>query len=457
MQQSLLFSENLNDIDKDFLKGGFSIITETSMPLKDQDFSLSLTSIKSTLDEAKQTENFSTTLLLDRAKGEDSYSNSESILEAVSDFIKKSPVTTISGKGMSEQKIIETIYSSLGRGCNNFLAVTGDRSSEHTNSKKFDKSYVDSCNIVDIIKQVSKESVVSVTTNPFKYTAKELLPQYRKLRKKIEAGADAVFSQAGWDIFKYYELATFMRINDYNIPLIARLMLPTTETISAINSGTIAGVVMSKPFGSHLEREARNGDTESLASNMHRVALLAAGCRLLGYNAVSIAGLTSASLVKMVLQKVNDLCALYNDWDSWLEAWQGYDSGITLQPNGYNFYLFNNLKDVQPNSPREDYSFSEVESKKISVYQKFRYYTSKLFQLDKGNGPIRSFLGMAFYKSTSSAKQLYYLPADQCPKRLIKGPCGGSIPGGDCEFKHNQCVFSSAFKYEYFLNKLDIL
>ena len=65
--------------------------------------------------------------------------------------------------------------------------------------------------------------IAGVGVSPFKIREAELMGQYYKLKKKIEAGAAYIIPQIGYDVRKLHELVQWLKRNNYKIPLIANI------------------------------------------------------------------------------------------------------------------------------------------------------------------------------------------------------------------------------------------
>ncbi len=439
------------------IRGGcFSLLTELPSPLKSQQFSLAITPMRAALKAATSNEMVASTLILDRCKGEDSYAPS-SLQPLVCDVLNKTPVVTLSGKGSSRNRINQIVQEVSGQGCRSFLAVTGDRSDLHTDNKSHKNGYLDSIEILKLLKQHNKDNFAGAVVNPFKYHPSELLPQYCKMVKKIKNGADFIITQSGWDMAKFQELQWFMKMRNINTPVIARVMLPTLEDIKNIGSGIRPGVHVSKFFAAVMEREANINYEQALAAHIHRIGLIAAGCKILGYSGVSLCGLNDERTTTIVLKKALSYMQKYNDWDSWLKEWNSFHAEIRFAPELYNYYLFSGLMHPDKKEFDDSCSLSEFDLEPIDWKKKLRYWVSSLLKIDRSNGPFYSFLKMGMYKSLSSDRRVCYLPSDKCPKGLIEGPCGGTYPGGECEFKHGSCLFSRQFAFVNWLNRIDTL
>ena len=61
--------------------------------------------------------------------------------------------------------------------------------------------------------------------SPFKQTEAELMGQYYKLKKKIEAGIKFVITQVGYDARKLHELLQWQKINNYHIPMMVNIYI----------------------------------------------------------------------------------------------------------------------------------------------------------------------------------------------------------------------------------------
>ena len=444
-----IFRQNLRN-------GKFSVLVETVTPLKSQDFSLAITPLRNALKATSQQEIISSAILLDRFRGEESY-DSSSLVDVACEASKKEPIVVLSGKGSTWDRLGRVIDDSLARSCSNFLAVTGDRSDLDTGDQKYKNGYVDSLEVLKFTKKRSDRCFVGATVNPFKYSEEELFPQYGKLVKKINAGADFIVTQCGWDMAKFQELMWFLAHRQLNTPLIARIMLPNAADIRNLGDSLLPGVHISKVFASTLERESINNYEASLATNIIRVALITVGCKHLGYSGVSLHGLGNDRLVRMTMKKIEEFSETLTTWELWHEAWTKFHGDIRFAPEGYNFYLFKDLLTDQNCNWQVRHNINETQSIEIEKIKKYRYFFSKIFRIDRGNGFIRSTLRRMMYKSNTSHRKVSYLPTDKCPKGLIEGACGGTWPGGECEFKHNRCLFARHYEIVNWLKKLERL
>ena len=456
MTELSMYNPVPNNFRQNLRNGRFSILVETATPLKSQEFSLAITPLRNSLKAAGQQELISSALLLDRFRGEESY-DSSSLVDLACEASNKEPIVVLSGKGSTLDRLGRVIDDSLGGNCSNFLAVSGDRSDLDMGDQKYKNGYVDSLEILKFAKKRSRRTFVGATVNPFKYSEQELFPQYGKLVKKINAGADFIITQCGWDMAKFQELMWFVGHRQLNTPIIARVMLPNAADIRNLGESLLPGVHISKVFASTLERESTKNYEASLAANIIRVALITVGCKQLGYSGVSIHGLGNDRLVQMVMKKVEALSQSLTTWKLWYEAWVNFHGDSRFAPEGHDFYLFKDLLTDQNCNWQVRHNIRETRPTEIEPLKKYRYFFSKIFSIDRGNGFIRRYLRKGLYNSNTSNRKVSYLPTDKCPKGLIEGTCGGTWPGGECEFKNNICLFCRHYDIVNWLNKLERL
>lgn len=454
-QQSIQFGVP-DEFRQNIRNGLFSIITEIEPPLKKQQFSLAITPMRAALKAAAGSNSVASCLVCDRSKGEASYKSSN-LQPLVTDVLNRVPIVALSGKGRKKEELKRVIAEITSQGSKNFLALTGDKSDLHKDTKVYEKGYIDSLDILRELKAQGKENFTGVAVNPFKYDPASLLTQYAKLVKKVKHGADFVITQCGWDMAKFQELQWFMQVRGITIPTIARILLPNLEDIKNIESGVKPGLTISKVFAAAMQREANVNYEQALAANIHRVGLIAAGCKILGYSGISISGLTDERVSRITLEKINTFMKRYDNWTDWRKAWQHFHGDLRFAPENYHYYLFNNLLGEDKECRPDRCSLQEFELEPLEWRKKLRYHISHLLRIDRSNGPIYGPLKMFMYKSLTSDRRLCYLPSDKCPKGLIEGPCGGTLHGGECEFKHGKCLFTRLFSFAKWLNIIDKL
>ena len=99
----------------------------------------------------------------------------------------------------------------------------------------------------------------AVVTN-HKRHERELVPQYLKLRKKIEIGARFVINQAGYDARKDDELLRWLALSSLDVPVIANVFVLSLGAARAFNAGRVPGVVVTDELVALAERYAASPD-----------------------------------------------------------------------------------------------------------------------------------------------------------------------------------------------------
>src|SRR6476620_4519812 len=82
-----------------------------------------------------------------------------------------------------------------------------------------------------------------VVTN-HKRLEREVMPQYFKLRKKVQAGARFVINQIGWDVRKDDELLRWIRREELPVSVLANVYLLSRPAARAFHAGKIPGAVV---------------------------------------------------------------------------------------------------------------------------------------------------------------------------------------------------------------------
>lgn len=266
--------------------------------------------------------------------------------------------------------------------------------------------------------------------SPFKTRESEQVWQYVKLLTKIHCGAQFIISQLGFDMLKYEELMRFANDQKIFIPIMANIFVPTLTVARIMNQGRVPGVILPDSLLQQIEEEARSSDKGEEA-RLLRAAKMVATVRKMGYAGVHLGGnkLTFESISFLL-----DQAEKFTDTDQTEEVhfpepstWYLYDNcvktpGKRRQPmlyrandlihkqlfaeNGLLFPFFSNFSlRVQTNKyTKEIYTFAEHLIKKL------------LFRC-------------RMCGDCTLSESSYLCPQSGCPKRMVNGPCGGSIDG----------------------------
>ncbi|MHC4927438.1 MAG: methylenetetrahydrofolate reductase, partial [Planctomycetota bacterium] len=146
----------------------------------------------------------------------------------------------LSCKDSNTDSLISSLVGYRQRGVESVLVLTGDK--PVTAQGVFE---IESIGLLSLIKSMNNQAVLKANpgqwdavnrffagaaVSPFKYTEASLMQQYFKLEKKIEAGADFLVTQVGWDWKKSAELMQYCKDNGITTPIIGNCYWLTTLT-----------------------------------------------------------------------------------------------------------------------------------------------------------------------------------------------------------------------------------
>lgn len=430
-----------NRFASSMLKGKFQYYLEYDSPLSCQSFNASLALTKDFAEEVGKEERLFAWTLSDRLLDEHCH-DPVLFAEALNKSSKKPVIMTISGRNSDSDRIKTLLAEAYEKGLRNFLACSG-----HLIEQDFsgNKRYFDSVATLGIAADFGKELRIGAVVNPFKYTAEDQLLQYAKMLCKVNNGASFLITQAGWDMKKAQELQWFLQKNNLTLPLIARVCYINFEEAEKLAEGYRPGVFLPVPMGCLFQQDASKTAEEYQEKQLFRLALQIVAHHRLGYSAIQIAGLHSASLLKKLFDKIDELEKELPDYNSWLAEWQKQFGDLNLSATQNPHYLYSGLlqKDQLDFNP-EEYPVKGSELPKAAKLDMIKYQIGKL--LHKSNKKSK-FWELMRYISRLPIEKLdylqncFYLNNSPCPKKMHFGPCGDSFPNGRCENNLQQCFF----------------
>jgi methylenetetrahydrofolate reductase (NADPH) len=359
-------------------------------------------------------------------------------------------------------------------GMKNILALTGDYSGKGFGGRAtpvFDfDSVVLSTMFRDLNRRLIKTGHSSIfitgcAVSPFKYTEAETWVQYRKLARKIEAGASFAITQLGYDVDKYAELLRHTRERGETTPLLASLYLLDQRAAAAMHAGRVPGVHVSAKLARQIASEWQD-PVAGRAAAIERTARLGAVLQGLGYRGIHLGGVhDSFATVAAILDRMAQLA-----WQ-----WQEY-LGDFQEPENPGFYLYPRTipKEAAPvkggvDPAREASRFWLGES---CHYLLLRKAHDLFFDKQAALAPMYRKLSSTLERSNTTwllkrlvedpCKKLllscqgcgdcgiqhvgFLCPESGCPKHTRNGACGGSNHGY-CEVnKEKLCVWVRAYQ-----------
>ena len=306
---------------------------------------------------------------------------------------------------------------------------------------------------------VPTDFYAGAAVSPFKAKESELIGQYSKLKKKIEAGAGFIITQVGYDARKMHEVLQWLEVNHYNIPVLANIYVLPHGAARVMNAGQIPGCVVTGELLAKLEAERATAD-KGKQNRLERAAKMYALAKGMGFSGAHVGGQNlDYENIAYITTKGEELTA------NWRELLPEFDFP---QPNG--FYLFE--KDTKTGLNSEQLSPRLSKPRPTPVYGFSRFAHGTMF--NPKNVVFKSFLPLAksvdktrickhiMEDSEHIAKVVMFdcqncgdcglfdvaflCPISQCPKNQRNGPCGGSLNGW-CEVypQEKQCIWVRAY------------
>jgi methylenetetrahydrofolate reductase (NADPH) len=386
------------------------------------------------------------------------------------------PLVHLACRDKNRSQIESMLYGLAASGVRNILALTGDYPSpEGFEGKPKPVFDVDSVNVVRLAEAMNRglehsavgkkvtlaptDLFVGVCVSPFKKLESELSAQYYKLKKKIEAGAKFIIIQVGYDARKFHEVVQWLRVNRYDVPVLANIYVLPLGAAKLMNNNKIPGCVVTDKLVAELTEEAKAPD-KGKAARLLRAAKLYAISKGVGYAGAHIGGhgITS-EMVEYIISKGEELS---KDWEKLVSDLD--------YPQREGFYLFEKdpktglntdilAKKPSRPSPPFIYRLSRIAhftlfEEKSLVFKMVRPIAKWADVSPRVRGIFEFFEHMAktvlFHCLNCGDCALFDVgfvcPTSQCPKGQRNGACGGSYQGW-CEVYPNEkkCVWVQAY------------
>jgi methylenetetrahydrofolate reductase (NADPH) len=304
-----------------------------------------------------------------------------------------------------------------------------------------------------------------VVTN-HKRREREVMPQYFKLRKKVEAGARFVINQIGWNTRKDDELLRWIRRDRLPVSVLANVYLLSRPAARAFHEGRIPGVVVTDELLALVERHGASPD-KGRAFFVELAAKHVAVARGVGFDGVYLGGHMPASTFGDILDRAGSFAA--DDWRAFAREIQ--------YPVADEFYFFEPDAETGLSSGEVNAAYLDSKRRRATelrvplTYRFSRRLHAAAFEPD---APLRP-TGEAFYRMVEKAPPLakaahaveqaakvplfhcrdcgdcslpdiaYVCPESQCAKNQRNGPCGGTRDGL-CEVYDTECIWSQAYE-----------
>lgn len=390
-------------------------------------------------------------------------------------------------KDLNRNGLESAAWRYAAEGCVNILALTGDYSTVgHRGSPKpvFD---LDSVGLISLLTAMNNglpipgrrgkteflpktDFYTGGVVSPFKRHERELLPQYFKLLRKIEAGAQWIIPQLGYDMRKFNEIKLWLAANGLDTPVIGNVYVLTKFVTKLFHSGKLAGCVVSDELLAQAEKYGA-GEDRGRAFFRELAAKQLAVFKGLGFEAGYLGGIAKPETFFEIIDMAESFGE--NDWRDFMK-----EIRFSLPDE---FFLFEHDPETGLSSPdamNKEY-LASLKRGVRSRHNTLTYRLSRLvhrlaFKRGKGLFPAMEkvyrridtphepgmLYRMAHLIERSSKRALYgchdcgdcslpdiaYLcPNASCSKNQRNGPCGGSRDGR-CERDDKDCIWARAYE-----------
>jgi methylenetetrahydrofolate reductase (NADPH) len=385
-------------------------------------------------------------------------------------------------KDMNRNGIESRAWKAASAGLDNILALSGDypiAGQSGTAAPVFD---IDSVGLLQLLGDMNNgveeprapdgrllgtQFFLGCVVTNHKLHEREVMPQYFKLEKKVQAGAQFVINQLGWNARKDSELLQWVRQRQLPVSMIANVYLLTRGVARVFHAGRIPGCVVTDGLLAQAEKYGA-GEDKGRGFFVDLAAKQVAIAHGLGYQGAYIGGHMPAATYDEILEQASQ----YRGDD-----WIGLVREVVYDKPG-EFYLFGSDPDtgLADGQPREQYLESRrkrrTDLKVPARYRLSRVMHNAVFAQDAPLFPLGTKVYSKLDQSSKGVKRAahlveqaakvpmfncqdcgdcslpdiaYVCPEGPCAKNQRNGPCGGTRDG-ICEVYDTECIWAQAYE-----------
>jgi methylenetetrahydrofolate reductase (NADH) len=392
----------------------------------------------------------------------------------------KEVVIHLTCKDLNRNGLESEAWMLNSEGFHNILAMTGDYPVAGNDGLAKPVFDIDSVGLISMLNKMNQgldpkngagknqplaktDFLIGAVTTNFKRHEGEVMPQYFKLRKKIECGAQFIINQIGFDSRKISELRFYMDAHGFGkTPLIGNVYLFSSRVAQIFSEGRIPGVVVTKPLLELCLKHAQSADSGK--SFFHEFAAKQiAVYRGLGFRGVYLGGVHNFPAIQKILEIEKTFAR---------DDWKQFAREIRFsQPDEFFYFAENPATGLADPTKQNPISF--VSSKNVTaIYQLAKWSHDSMFAPgttiakwgakicaranDSFQGPkplrvLEKLSKSALFHCKDcgdcSLPDIAFLcPESQCAKNQRNGPCGGTREGR-CEVDgYGDCIWLRAYE-----------
>jgi len=396
-------------------------------------------------------------------------------------YAGKEVVIHLTCKDLNRNALESEAWLLHSEGFNNILAMTGDYPVAGNGGMAKPVFDIDSVGLIAMLRQMNEgldPNVVrggprarfactnfltgAVTTN-FKRREGEVMPQYYKLKAKIDAGARFIINQIGFDARKQHEQLAYMAAHGMGgTPLIGNVYLLSPRVADLFHEGRIPGVVLTRELRDLCAQRGAAPDGGKgffLEFAAKQIAIY----RGLGYRGAYLGGVHNFAALQRILELERGFAR---------DDWKQFARELGFARPG-EFYFYAPVPATGLVNPAQRAEYPARRSAHTGVVYSFSKWTHGLmFSRDtalsrlgaracaaaadpaQGPKPLRvlehlgkaAMFGCKDCGDCSLPEIAYLCPESQCAKNQRNGPCGGTRDGR-CEVDgFGDCIWLRAYE-----------
>lgn len=397
----------------------------------------------------------------------------------------KELVIHLTTKDLNRNGLESAAWRYAADGFDNILALTGDFPTAGFRGAALPVFDLDSVSLISMLRamngglEVAKPGgktarlpktnfFVGCAVSPFKRQERELMPQYFKLARKLQSGAEWVVPQLGYDMRKFHEIKLFLAWAGLSAPVVGNVYVLNKTVARLFNQNKIPGCVVSDGLYALVEKYAAGPD-KGKAFFTELAAKQLAVFKGLGFAAGYLGGIHKAEGFASIIDRAESYAP--DDWKQFARELQYAKDG--------EFYLFekDEATGLGDGAQLNREYLRSIETPIVAPDVTWNYRLSRLVHglaftpgkklfpaLQKIYGRLEGGDRQRTLRALHSVEHLsksvmygchdcgdcslpdtaYLCPRASCSKNQRNGPCGGSSDGR-CELDDKECLWARAY------------